>query len=428
MKNMTYNSNCRSSCPKRCYEAPYKGCKEYCLPPGCECKRGYVLNEMNKCVLEKDCEKKKCPKNMKYIQCRAECTRTCTKTFKRCKRRCNNPGCQCLYPYVLNDKKQCIKKSECPKKKEDEEIEKPLDSRCPLDMIYSKCPSLVETTCFNYQEESNSKGICGEPRCICDEGMVMYEKECVDISLCDLIKKANTLNNTLNTYRKYIPYTGIIFIILQSTLLGLEQDNNKCPDNMVYHPTCKNMCPMGCDGKEVEWCTKGCFGPGCNCKPGYVVQGAKCINIKYCPLVSNNLNTQSTKKRLYSPIKENNETKDNSKRDETIRVVVKNENQFETSSTETPTTTQKCPNGQEWSKCPPSCSINCLNYRRRRKCLKDCGKPQCICEDDKILHNDKCRTIAECRVIYVAERKRRIRKRMLLLGYQKRYHRTHRQI
>ncbi|KAG9463287.1 mucin-6-like [Eleutherodactylus coqui] len=57
-KNMTRELDC-IPCPQYCDEKKNKFCTAMCTPPKeCYCKRGYVYDNKNKCVLPKDCPKK----------------------------------------------------------------------------------------------------------------------------------------------------------------------------------------------------------------------------------------------------------------------------------------------------------------------------------------------------------------------------------
>ncbi|XP_011186956.2 chymotrypsin inhibitor-like [Zeugodacus cucurbitae] len=46
-------TTCGSACPPRCVER-FAPCTLQCIV-GCQCKRGYVLNKANKCVLKRNC-------------------------------------------------------------------------------------------------------------------------------------------------------------------------------------------------------------------------------------------------------------------------------------------------------------------------------------------------------------------------------------
>uniref|UniRef100_A0A0K0DZA0 TIL domain-containing protein n=1 Tax=Strongyloides stercoralis TaxID=6248 RepID=A0A0K0DZA0_STRER len=193
----------RLSCPERCTEKGKKVCLVKRKLPNCECLDGYRINRTDDCILNEDCpgyikkkkktkRSKKCPKNMVYLSCRSNCESYCTdKIFKTCSIDCNNPGCQCKYPYLLNEKNECVDRSECFKNL----TTLSYDKKCPENMVFSECPPINDITCFNLDENKTNKTECGKPRCICEEGLVLYYKTCYEIEFCPEIRKIATLKN-----------------------------------------------------------------------------------------------------------------------------------------------------------------------------------------------------------------------------------------
>ncbi|KAI8128881.1 Chymotrypsin inhibitor [Lucilia cuprina] len=51
--NIEFNY-CGTLCPPKCAESDKKPCSAECIP-GCNCKKGFVLNSSNECVLPEEC-------------------------------------------------------------------------------------------------------------------------------------------------------------------------------------------------------------------------------------------------------------------------------------------------------------------------------------------------------------------------------------
>uniref|UniRef100_A0A0K0F1N5 TIL domain-containing protein n=1 Tax=Strongyloides venezuelensis TaxID=75913 RepID=A0A0K0F1N5_STRVS len=129
--NSTFNT-CKSPCPDKCSEKPskIKICTRNCAGIGCECLRGYVINDVGgdgKCILRKDCPvattsspetTPRCPKNMVYTDCKSACEPRCgisLETSGICTMECAGKGCECRAPFALNDHGECVEREKCKK-------------------------------------------------------------------------------------------------------------------------------------------------------------------------------------------------------------------------------------------------------------------------------------------------------------------------
>ena len=60
--------------------------------------------------------------------------------------------------------------------------------------------------------------------------------------------------------------------------------SNICPDDQIYS-TCVSDCPFTCENKDspTPTCNTTVCKEGCECKPGYVKLGKKCVLKDDCP-------------------------------------------------------------------------------------------------------------------------------------------------
>ncbi|XP_062525102.1 multiple epidermal growth factor-like domains protein 6 isoform X2 [Bombyx mori] len=111
-------------CRPTCAVPNPKKCSKYKLPAnnedGCQCKKGYILSELDgKCVAIDKCPKMGgCNGDPHAVikECPLACPSTCeAPEAKPCKKKCAPVGCECESGYILSKTKgKCISPEECP--------------------------------------------------------------------------------------------------------------------------------------------------------------------------------------------------------------------------------------------------------------------------------------------------------------------------
>ncbi|KAJ8724346.1 hypothetical protein PYW08_015820 [Mythimna loreyi] len=94
-------------------------CPAVCDPSFCVCKRGYLLTKKGgKCVKPEDCPVPGCngDPNAEYKECPSACEPTCTNPDPEfCTKQCIPPGCVCKNGFVLNEETgTCVEREKCP--------------------------------------------------------------------------------------------------------------------------------------------------------------------------------------------------------------------------------------------------------------------------------------------------------------------------
>ncbi|XP_028178873.1 zonadhesin-like isoform X3 [Ostrinia furnacalis] len=247
-RNATYTT-CTSKCPARC--GPSSGpskCPAVCGPPGCQCKKGYILAG-DKCVLPRDCPPTpSCngDRNATYKVCPSMCQPTCKQPVLNvaCVEGCAPDGCVCKPGYVLSDEKKCILPKDCPGCKGDRNA------------TLQECPSYCPLTCEKPVETAPCPAACAPEGCVCNSGYLLSNGQCVLPKDCP-------------------------------------GGSPTCPTNEQYvncHVECPNSyCPVN-DNRGILICDPPFPCPaGCSCKAGYKrksYEDRTCIEYSSCPPVN----------------------------------------------------------------------------------------------------------------------------------------------
>ncbi|XP_065158674.1 zonadhesin-like [Atheta coriaria] len=297
-------TKCKKQCPSKC---PSKFKELFvCLPnkkcqPGCDCNKGYVLNNHNQCVLPKDCpsDDTRCLPGLHYEN--SSRPQTCedltldSLDYKK--------GCFCKSPLVFDPvKKQCVTADDC-------SVCPELSAQCHKqdpNSVYSKS-HICERCCTDLTP--NPLEQCTN-ECICKDGYVRgIDNKCIPVAECPVKCGPNS------TYREYVNQCGrtckthhmapyILCALLKNP--GCDCDENyvtneetgecvliaDCPSEECPPDTHKEKCsrPRTCEDigrkKEVE---------GCFCKEPLVYHEGlkKCVNSALCPNSPENLNCLS---------------------------------------------------------------------------------------------------------------------------------------
>ncbi|XP_063827347.1 zonadhesin-like isoform X4 [Ostrinia nubilalis] len=247
-RNATYTT-CTSKCPARC--GPSSGpsiCPAVCGPPGCQCKKGYILAG-DKCVLPRDCPPTpSChgDRNATYKVCPSMCQPTCKQPVLNvaCVQGCAPDGCVCKPGYVLSDEKKCILPKDCPGCKGDRNA------------TLQECPSYCPLTCEKPVDTAPCPAACAPEGCVCNRGYLLSNGQCVLPKDCP-------------------------------------GGSPTCPANEQYvncHVECPNSyCPVN-DNRGILICDPPFPCPaGCSCKAGYKrksYEDRTCIEYSSCPPVN----------------------------------------------------------------------------------------------------------------------------------------------
>ncbi|XP_077291437.1 zonadhesin-like isoform X2 [Arctopsyche grandis] len=244
-QNETYTV-CGSNCPQTCanYEKP-KRCSKICVP-GCFCKKGYVKNYNNTCVLIKECPPRTaipyvsdgsipvCPNVLEeYVACGAGYQQSCDNmnTTAFYDNKCVE-GCYCKTGFVRDRKGNCILPKYCPL---------PTSSNCR----YLETPATRWYNCV---------GTCDEPD----------ECEPAPIDSCVCMKGTLRDNFGQCVYPEFCP-------------IGCYGLNEVFDCGSPCDTKCKSL-GKPCNIRAYE-CVKQCY-----CKDGYARDHRdRCVPIKYCP-------------------------------------------------------------------------------------------------------------------------------------------------
>ncbi|XP_030033731.2 zonadhesin isoform X3 [Manduca sexta] len=222
-----------------------------CILNGCQCKKGYYHDSIQKkCVLPDDCTPR-CGKHEIPSDCvnggcdKRNCTqlgqpKICIHPYK-CKK-----GCVCKQGYLRNTKGVCVPIKECPSCGGDPNAQSGCGTNCN-----KRCSDIGTETKVCTLE-------CKEDGCDCKP----------DYYLDDITKKCVKPENC-------------------SSPCGKNEILHDCIEGFCDAKTCKDLgFPIACP--SVERCTKGCL-----CKPGYVRNDkGVCISKLKCPSCGGDKNAQ----------------------------------------------------------------------------------------------------------------------------------------
>uniref|UniRef100_A0A0N5BQ16 TIL domain-containing protein n=1 Tax=Strongyloides papillosus TaxID=174720 RepID=A0A0N5BQ16_STREA len=246
---------------KKCYEK--KDCEKNKYY-ACVCKKGYYLNDKDKCVRKDKCYSKpkttkkpttttgKCPKNEIWASCRSACEPNCLDNIKEpkpCPRICKPAGCQCKKDFVRDDSTNtCVKRKQCTKTST---LFPETTPSCPKNEHFDECGTACPITCNNYYNQPKVCTMQCVIGCVCNEGYIRDKQtnQCVLPIHCS--------RNT--TY--------------------------ECPEN-EHFDECSTDCPITCSNHKnpPKVCNKMCR-VGCVCDRDYVRDEAsdKCVKRSECP-------------------------------------------------------------------------------------------------------------------------------------------------
>ncbi|KAM4652879.1 serine protease inhibitor swm-1-like [Discoglossus pictus] len=115
-----------------------------------------------------------CPPFSVEVGCRKTCFYACD-NLNQMSEACILPcwfGCDCKegYVYESKDSKVCVPISQC-------------KVSCPEHSTFNPCLKTYRQSCYTLGEKPHASEKC-LPRCVCDEGYVLNEGECIKISEC----------------------------------------------------------------------------------------------------------------------------------------------------------------------------------------------------------------------------------------------------
>ncbi|XP_066276590.1 cysteine-rich motor neuron 1 protein-like isoform X1 [Branchiostoma lanceolatum] len=171
-------NQCGSACPTTCDNLGTNViCPEVCVP-SCTCDDGYVLKDGN-CILEDQCGGTECPAHSSWDPCGLACPTTCDNlgTNILCPRICI-AGCACDDGYVLNNG-SCIPEDQCRGPGTGPTRRPP----CRPHSEWNECGSACPATCADPNPEQPCLAVCA-PRCVCVEGYVMDNGNCIPVDRC----------------------------------------------------------------------------------------------------------------------------------------------------------------------------------------------------------------------------------------------------
>nr|XP_049693107.1 zonadhesin isoform X3 [Helicoverpa armigera] len=304
--------NCPNPCPLTCASPNPKPCARMCVKDGCECRKGFVLNEIDgKCVRPWNCpEAKRCPTNARYVVKDTTCQKTCGNrllpgqdTAAACE---PFTGCVCKPGFARkfdNATGPCIPERSCPL----------IPAKCGLNEEATSCriicpPQSCESIYSSYYCPPTE---C-EPGCDCIQGYLRsYNDECVPADDCFDDKPVCGENEVETDCEIRCPpesceslYTTYMCIETNCTAgckcidgylrnsLGICIPSDQCgtepaacKDLNATKVECDTACPATCADPEPEACVDVCVLNGCQCKPGYILseRGGVCIAPKDCP-------------------------------------------------------------------------------------------------------------------------------------------------
>ncbi|KAL4708360.1 hypothetical protein ACJJTC_019596, partial [Scirpophaga incertulas] len=218
--------------------------------PGCDCAEGYLLDENNRCIPEKECPNSpfNCKENQIYSTCsNIRCSvRSCsdvnsTKVCVPTKPRVCLPGCICAKGYFLDPKGNCVPPERCPP-----------TLTCKRNEVVSTCANNCGEKRY-CRDITNPSPVCSTIEscvtgCVCADGYLRDDNgDCIPIEKCPELS---------------------------------------CQQNEIFSPCANSGCRRwSCSDQQILCVDPSTCEPGCVCAKGYVWDyKRRCIPEKECPL------------------------------------------------------------------------------------------------------------------------------------------------
>ncbi|XP_075975761.1 zonadhesin-like isoform X2 [Anticarsia gemmatalis] len=302
---------CPSACPATCDDANTRGfCPEVCLESGCQCKTGYILNEIGgQCIQPGDCPGgvPVCGENKTFVDCFVGCPPSyCPIDDSRGIIACSiafpcPPGCACAGPDYLMlsyEDPRCILSLECP----------PVTCTRPNEVWDPNPKVCYFETCDDIGKDCSIDYLNNSPRCVCKPGFYRNQSDiCVPASECGCGGDPNAVESSCTSFcpatcddpdPTCIQACDSAGCVCKPGYILTEKGGRcvkpeECPnyqqcngDLNATRKSCPNPCPPTCDNAEgSKPCTKACLVSGCECKTGYILNklGGQCVLPENCP-------------------------------------------------------------------------------------------------------------------------------------------------
>ncbi|KAJ0180002.1 hypothetical protein K1T71_004593 [Dendrolimus kikuchii] len=309
-------------CNNRCstYNKPPKPCPEISEINGCDCKEGFIFDDVTKkCVLPCDCTKPVCPKNEIPSDCvNGGCDKRNCSQLKQ-PAICIDPsecfkGCVCKKDYLRADNGTCVPMEEC------------YSSTCCKNEVYSNCTNqnCTPTKCSELGKPlsclTTDRGPC-KAGCMCRDGYVKDDNNiCIPIGKCPSCGGDSnaTTGCSVNCGRHCSDYNkgpvacpaiclfngcdckkGYVYDSNTGKCVFPEDCTPTCGENEIYSNCTNQYCkpsecsqlgkPLFCPATGIRPCISGCM-----CQEGYVrAENKTCIPKKECPSCGGDPNAQS---------------------------------------------------------------------------------------------------------------------------------------
>ncbi|KAK6758233.1 hypothetical protein RB195_015822 [Necator americanus] len=328
-------NECGSACEPTCREPRPIVCTLQCVI-GCQCKSGFFRDDRNECVAECDnASSNICAVNEEFKQCGTACEPSCENPKPSvCSAQCVVNVCQCKSGFLRNSKEQCVEHCE--------------EDPCPVTEERKVCGTACEPTCSNPKPKCTKQ--CINDVCQCRQGFIRNSKnQCIPTSACPPSE---------------LP-------------CGRNEERKKC--GTACEPTCTNPNPR---------CTKQCINDVCQCRQGFLRNSEnQCIPASECPLSETTTTLSTSCDDFECP-------------EGTVCTTVEES----CSEPPCPAPLPRCVRSQippmmcgpheSWTNCS-GCEPTCSNMNP--VCGFSCGRPRCICEEG-FFRSDlgSCVTIKEC--------------------------------
>ncbi|KAH9513373.1 hypothetical protein Btru_034758, partial [Bulinus truncatus] len=163
--------------------------------------------------------------------------------------------------------------------------------QCPVGQQYSVCAKPCERTCRdiaeNKDESCDTKCVEG---CNCLEGQTLNDQgQCVPVSSCPCIFNGRQYPSGYTTVvgSEICVCDNAKFVcsaVPPPRVIIPENPPPLCPVETSNYTKCKSNCPVTCENMHnPPTCSNANCGTGCECLPGLVLDGEKCVNASMCP-------------------------------------------------------------------------------------------------------------------------------------------------